>query len=67
MLLLGWVYLFFAGTPVVGLIVTAAVYFFVILVDNTFARLKWPAAIKSAWIVTLVLGFGNILVLSALR
>jgi formate hydrogenlyase subunit 4 len=66
-LLLGWVYLFFAGTPVVGLIVTAAVYFFVILVDNTFARLKWPAAIKSAWIVTLVLGFGNILVLSALR
>jgi NADH:ubiquinone oxidoreductase subunit H len=51
----------------VGLIVTAAVYFFVILVDNTFARLKWPAAIKSAWIVTLVLGFGNILVLSALR
>jgi ech hydrogenase subunit B len=62
-LLLGWVYLFFAANPVLGFLATASVYFFVILVDNTFARLKWPMAIKSAWAVTAVLGFGNILIL----
>jgi hypothetical protein len=26
--------------------------------------LKWPMAIKSAWAITLVLGFGNVMVLS---
>jgi ech hydrogenase subunit B len=39
----------------------------VILVDNVFARLKWQAAVQSAWLVAGVLGFGNILVLSWLR
>ena len=34
--------------------------------DNVFARLKWQAALGSAWAVTAVLGFGNILVLSLL-
>jgi hypothetical protein len=35
-------------------------------VDNVFARLKWQTALKSAWLVAAVLGFGNILVLSLL-
>ncbi|HEY5915146.1 MAG TPA: complex I subunit 1 family protein [Verrucomicrobiae bacterium] len=65
--LLGWVYLFFAAWPVVGVCVSLAVFFFVILVDNVFARLKWPVALKSAWVVAAVLGFGNILVLSWIR
>lgn len=62
-LLLGWVFLFFAGSPVLGVLAAAFVFLFVIFVDNTFARLKWPTAIKSAWIVTAVLGFGNILII----
>jgi NADH:ubiquinone oxidoreductase subunit H len=62
--LLGWVYLFFASMPVLGVTVALAVFVFVILVDNVFARLKWQAALKSAWLVTLVLGFGNILALA---
>lgn len=66
-LLLGWVYLFFAPLPAVGVAAALAVYFFVILVDNTFARLKWTAAIKSAWAVAAVAGFGNILLLSLLH
>jgi ech hydrogenase subunit B len=66
-LLLGWVYLFFARVPWLGVVATAGVFFFVILADNVFARLKWQAALKSAWAVALVLGFGNILVLSLLR
>ncbi|MHC1764219.1 MAG: respiratory chain complex I subunit 1 family protein [Verrucomicrobiia bacterium] len=64
--LLGWVYLFFASWPVVGIAVALFAFVFVILVDNVFARLKWQAAVRSAWVVAMVLGFGNILVLSLL-
>ena len=65
--LLGWVYLFFASMPVLGIVVSLLVFVFVILVDNVFARLKWQTAIRSAWIVAAVLGFGNILVLSLMH
>jgi len=64
--LLGWVYLFFASMPALGIGMALFVFLFVILVDNVFARLKWQTAIKSAWLAALVLGFGNILVLSLL-
>ncbi len=66
-ILLGWVYLFFASLPVLGVAVSLSVFLFVILVDNVFARLKWQTAIRSAWLVALVLGFGNILILSLLQ
>jgi len=49
---------------VLGVAVSLLVFVFVILVDNVFARLKWQTAIRSAWLVTLVFGFGNILILS---
>jgi ech hydrogenase subunit B len=62
--LLGWVYLFFGSKPVLGVAAALLVFVFVILVDNVFARLKWQTAIRSAWLVAVVLGFGNILVLS---
>jgi ech hydrogenase subunit B len=65
--LLGWIYLFFASIPALGVAVSLLVFVFIILVDNVFARLKWQAALKSAWVVAIVLGFGNILVLSLLR
>ncbi len=65
--LLGWVFLFFAAVPVLGLLAALLVFGFVILVDNVFARLKWQTALRSAWTAAAVLGFGNILVLSLLR
>ena len=79
--LLGWVYLFFASAPVMmvripeigltlsllGVLASLLVFVFVILVDNVFARLKWQTAIRSAWIVAAVLGFGNIIVLSLMH
>jgi formate hydrogenlyase subunit 4 len=65
--LLGWVYLFFGASPVLGVFVSLAVFLLVIWVDNVFARLKWQAALKSAWAVAAVFGLGNILVLSWIR
>jgi formate hydrogenlyase subunit 4 len=65
--LLGWVFLFFASSPMLGVAVSLLVFCGVILVDNVCARLKWQTALRSAWLVAAVLGFGNILVLSFLR
>ena len=65
--LLGWVFLFFASSPVLGVVMALLVYGFVVLVDNVFARLKWQVALRSAWAVTAVLGFGNIVVLTLMR
>jgi ech hydrogenase subunit B len=65
--LLGWVYLFFAALPVLGVMVSLLVFVLVILVDNVFARLKWQTAVRGAWIAAAVLGFGNLLVLTLLK
>ena len=62
--LLGWVYLFFAASPGLGVAASLLSFLAVIFVDNVFARLKWQAVLKSAWTVAAALGFGNILVLS---
>jgi ech hydrogenase subunit B len=62
-LVMGFVYLFFAANPVVAVGVTLAIYFLAILVDNTFARVKWQMALKSCWIVAITAGLGNIILL----
>ena len=65
--LLGFVFLFFAnGTvwgTVLGVVVALITYFFEVLIDNSFARMKWQFAFKSAWIVALIFGVINIFVL----
>ena len=58
---LGMVYLFFARTPVLGVAMSLGAFLFTVLVDNVCARVKWQAMLASAWLVTLVLGFGNIM------
>lgn len=64
---LGMVALFFAAVPWLAAVATAGVFFFLILVDNVFARVKWQLALASAWIVALALGVGNILVVYFIR
>lgn len=65
--LLGFVFLFFTnGTwymAVIGVVVCLIVYFLEIVIDNTYARMKWQFTLKSSWLVTLVLGGVNILIL----
>ncbi len=62
-LLLGFVGLFFANNLWLAVIAALASYFVLIFIDNTFARVKWTLALRSSWIVTLVLGLGNLAVL----
>jgi formate hydrogenlyase subunit 4 len=58
-LFMGYVGLFFVwGNPlsIIAVIVAVVlVYFFEIVIDNSFARVKWQAMLKWSWIVTLVL------------
>lgn len=61
--LLGFVWLFFAGAPILGIVVVAVVYFLEILIDNTNTRAKWQFALRSAWLVALILGAVNLALL----
>lgn len=66
-MLLGMVALFFANGGwtgfVVGLVIAVLAYILEVYIDNGFARMKWQTALKSGWVVALVLGVGNVLVL----
>jgi formate hydrogenlyase subunit 4 len=65
--LLGFVFLFFVnGTAagfVIGVVVCLAAYFLEVLIDNSFARMKWQFALNSSWIVAGALGFVNLVIL----
>jgi ech hydrogenase subunit B len=64
--ILGFVYLFYATNPLIGVLLALIAYFLEIVIDNTFARAKWQYTLASSWIITLVLGFGNIILLDVL-
>lgn len=65
------VYVFFATavpvSRVLALLACAFIYFLEIVIDNAFARLKWQQALKSAWIMTGIMGIINLLILSYFR
>jgi formate hydrogenlyase subunit 4 len=63
-LLLGFIYLFFAFNPVVGLAAIVVTYFLEILIDNSYARLTWHFTVKSSWLVAGVCGFVNLMILT---
>lgn len=51
----------------VAVLVSLGAYFLEIVIDNTFARVKWQVMLKSAWIVALVAGALNLLVISLIK
>ncbi len=68
---LALVYVFFATKhPIshgIAVIVCLFVFLLEILIDNTFARLKWQQAFTSAWVVTGILGSINLFILTYFR
>lgn len=67
-LFLGWIAIFFVWSNplslILGIVMALATYFFEILIDNNFARMKWQFMLKSAWLVALVAGGVNLAVLA---
>ena len=65
---LGLVYLFFVWVSpaswVIALILCLAVFFFEIVIDNAFARMKWKLALQTSWIIIFSAGGVNLLLLS---
>lgn len=51
----------------VAIAVCMVSYFLEILTDNIFPRVKWEFMLKSTWIVTLVAGVVNLLILTLIR
>lgn len=66
-LFLGWTGMFFVwGNPVsfvLAVVVALAAWFLEIWIDNNFARVKWQAMLKWAWIVAFICGGINIIIL----
>ena len=65
--LLGFIVLFFQNGSVagviIGIVVAIIAFFFETFIGNSFARMKWQVAFKSAWIVAAVLGIINLFLL----
>jgi ech hydrogenase subunit B len=65
-LLMGFVYLFFAFNWVVAIPAVLVAYFIETFIDNTYARLTWHFTLKSSWIVAGVCGVVNIFLIAFL-
>jgi ech hydrogenase subunit B len=61
--LLGFVYLFFAFSPLIGIIAVILVYLLELLIDNASARVKWQLVMKSSWVIAAIAGVVNLAVL----
>lgn len=51
----------------IAIVVCMIAYFIEILVDNTFPRVKWEAMLKSTWLVTLIAGVINLMILTLIH
>jgi len=62
-LLLAVVYLFFSFNMALGVAAVFAVWVMEMFIDNTYARVKWQLMFRSSWLVTLVMGITNFVIL----
>jgi ech hydrogenase subunit B len=51
----------------IAIVVCMIAYFIEILVDNTFPRVKWDVMLKSTWLVTLIAGVINLMILTLIH
>ncbi len=66
-LFLGWVGMFFVNNSmislVIAIIVALLIWFFEIIIDNNFARVKWQVMVASSWIVTAICTIATFVIL----
>ena len=65
--LTAFIALFFGGQWWAGMLGVGLVYLIVIFIDNAFGRFTYQQALKIVWSITLVFGFGNILILYVVK
>lgn len=64
---MGLIVLFFAGQPILGIIVALGIFVLEIGIDNVFPRVTWQMTVKSLWIITLILGVINLIGIGILK
>lgn len=68
---LGIVALFFLNASAwswpLAIVVSLLVFFLEILIDNSSARVKWQAMLKTTWILTFCIGFLNLVIINILK
>jgi len=64
-LMLGFVSLFWATNFIIGAMLAFALFFIVLVIDNSYPRLEWKSMIKTTWIVGFFLILANIVGLIA--
>ena len=64
-LLLGFASLFWSQNLIIGAVLAFALYFVVIVIDNSYPRLDWKTMITTTWIVGFLLIIANIVGLIA--
>jgi len=62
-IILGIIFLFFSANIYIGIIAVLAAYFMEILIDNSYARLKFRHTLELSWFITILLGVGNLFVI----
>ncbi|AKB50099.1 Energy-conserving hydrogenase (ferredoxin), subunit B [Methanosarcina barkeri str. Wiesmoor] len=58
--LTGLIFLFWASTPVIGVLIGIIAYLLVIVIDNITARVYWQWMLKLSWTILLVISLVNI-------
>jgi len=58
--LTGLIFLFWASTPIIGVLIGIIAYLLVIVIDNITARVYWQWMLKLSWSVLLILSIVNI-------
>jgi ech hydrogenase subunit B len=58
--LTGLIFVFWAVNPLIGVLISAAAFFFVTLIDNITARVYWQWMLKLSWTVLLIISIVNI-------
>lgn len=58
--LTGLIFLFWASTPIIGVLIGILAYLLVIVVDNITARVYWQWMLKLSWSILLVISIVNI-------
>ena len=53
-------------SALIAVAVCVAVYFLEVFTDLVFPRVKWQTMLKAAWIVTLVAGVLNLVIIKAI-
>jgi ech hydrogenase subunit B len=64
-LLLGFASLFWSQNLIIGAVLAFALFFVVLVIDNSYPRLDWKTMIKITWIVGFLLIIANIVGLIA--